>query len=239
MRTAALAEMLEVTKETIRRDLDRLETEGKLTRTHGGALSLEVPSSELSFTARDHLNVEEKRAIAREAVGLIRGGDSILLDASSSALQLSRHLPAIPLTVITNALEVVAELQGRDHITVLLTGGRLDSRSLSTVGPLADIGIRQYHVNKMFFSCRGIDPERGLSEASDEHARLKRVMLELADTTILLADHTKFGLRSTFYFAEMSEVDILVTDSAVDSSILSTCRERGPEIIVAEASGNS
>ncbi len=233
VRTAEVARSLSVTEETVRRDLEKLETDGKLNRTHGGAMRGESGRRDLPFTSRESMNVAEKRSIARHALRHIETGDTILLDASSTALELARQLPGRAITVLTNSLKVAFELCEREHVTVVMIGGVVGGRSLSCVGPLSDHAIECYNVQKAFFSCRGVDAARGLSESDDEQARFKRRILALSERSFLLADHTKLSLRSSFFFAHASEMDILITDREPAPDFSEAMRAGGVEIQIA------
>jgi len=230
IRTGEVASSLNVTEETIRRDLEKLESDGQLVRTHGGALVTEKHRRELPFYEREGTLMEEKRRMAEAALRRIEAGDTIAVDASSTALQLVKLLPDMPLTVLTNAMQVVVELSTREQVKVISTGGLLQHGSLSFNGALAEMALERYHVNRLFFSCRGVDPVRGLSEAHDEGARLKRKMLELADEAILLADNSKLGLRSSFYFAGVGEADLLLTDAGADRSVVGDLEKAGLKV---------
>lgn len=234
VRVTTLARDFDVTEETIRRDLDKLEGDGKLVRTHGGALPTRSERSELPFMERETQQLEAKNAIGRLAVKLVQEGDTIMLDASSTAYQLSRLLPDIAITVVTNALAIVTELASRRKVRTMCVGGRLDPVSFSLVGPMAFQSLDGYHVNKLFLSCRGIDLQRGLSVASEEQALLKRKMASFADQRILLADHSKFGVKATYFFGGLDDIDRVITDAATDVRLLSELRNAGVQVDVAE-----
>ena len=237
VRTGEIARALRVAEETIRRDFEKLEAEGRLVRTFGGALRGEPERRDLPFTSREQMNVAEKRRIARRAQEFIAEGDTIFLDASSTVLELARCLPDRPLTVLTSALQVALELASRPAIQVVMLGGALTQQSLSCVGPLADHALECYHVQKAFLSCRGVDVRRGLSESNDEQARLKRKTLSLAERSYLLADHTKLPLKSLFFFAQPGEIDVLVTDRAPEPALAAALKKAGVEIAIAAKSG--
>lgn len=138
IRVSELSRLCGVTEETIRRDLDKLEKEGRLKRSHGGAVSIKDPQPETPYSEREITNVEEKRMIAREAVKHIRPKDRIILDASTTAWYMASIIPDIPLTVLTNSIKVSLELSAKQQIEVISTGGILTAKSLSYVGPLAE-----------------------------------------------------------------------------------------------------
>lgn len=234
VRVASLARELSVTDETIRRDLERLDQEGKLIRIHGGALPPEKDRRDLPFGVREAVNLEAKRSIAQYAVRHIADGDVIALDASSTAREMARVIPDIPLTVVTNSIAVVAALVDRVRVRVISTGGVLDAPSLSYIGPLAEQALSRFHVKKLFLSCQGIDFERGLSVTADEHAGIKRRMMELADTTFLLVDHSKFGVKAVEFFAPLSDVDVVLTDAGLDPALKEQLESVGLVVEIAD-----
>jgi len=222
VRVVELAGSLDVAEETIRRDLEKLDRDGRLLRTHGGALRLANGTEELPFTVRTVTRQKQKRAIAALAVKQIVPGDVIALDASSTVNELAQLIPDMPLTVVTNSLTAIASLQGRPQIRVVGTGGILDAPSRSFVGTLAEKALEQFNMNRLFFSSKGVDLARGLSVVDDNHAGIKRRMIELSTQVCLLVDSSKFGVSSVEFFAGLDEVDILFTDGAAGGEIEET-----------------
>lgn len=234
VRVTNLARRLGVTEETIRRDLEKLGAEGLLVRIHGGAISVNDERQDIPFEVRKATNLAQKRAIAQRAVEMIHEGDVIALDASTTALELARLIPDMPITVVTNALSIVSALLDRKLVKVVSTGGQLDSDSACFVGSMAEAGLARFSLSRVFLSCKGVDLERGLSEANDEHASIKKSMLDLADRVYLLADHSKFALRSMVFFAQASAVDTLITDAGTEASVIAACESMGVEVEVAD-----
>lgn len=235
VRVNQLAERFSVAEETIRRDLDKLSESGQLARTHGGALSVRSDRSDLPLTVRKGKHSTEKHHIAKLALPHIQPNDVVAFDASTTALELVCLLPDIPLTVITTAVDVVRLLADRKNIQVICSGGTLDQKSLSFLGPIAENTLEQFSINKAFLSAKGIDLERGFSEASPTHASIKRRLMELADCSYILADHSKFGVRSMAYFANLQAVDVLITDNGIESSVLDALSEAGLKVEVASS----
>lgn len=233
VRVADLAREMSVTEETIRRDLERLDQQGRLVRIHGGALPLEQDRRDLPLGIRETVNADAKRRIAAAAARHIREGDVIGLDASSTARELARALSDIPLTVVTNSFANIACLTDRLRTRVISTGGVLDTASLSYLGAIAEFTLSKFHVNKLFFSCQGVDPQRGLSVTADEHAGIKRRMLDISDTAILLADSTKFGVQAVEFFAPLDELDLIITDALPPRGVQEACQAAGVEIEIA------
>lgn len=226
IRVSELSEIFEVTEETIRRDLDKLEQAGRLRRSHGGAIRVQEHQSEIPYSEREVTRMKEKQMMAIKAASMVQPRDRILLDASSSAWYLAAALPDMPLTVLTNSIKVSLELATKDKIEVVCTGGILTRRSLSYVGPLAEQALEQYYVNKAFLSCKGVHLERGLTESNELHARLKQKMIGMADEVILLADSSKFGQQDFAQVTSLHEVQMLVTDDQADPSLLRTIQDR-------------
>ncbi len=209
-----LAKQFDVTPETIRGDLLKLEKQGILVRTYGGATIVPSSGSELSYTERDVVNAEAKQKIGVRAAKMIRDGETIFLDASTSALYLARNIKDKKgITVITNSSKVVAELADCENIKIICTGGRLSSRNMSYVGRFAENMIRENLVaNKCFFSCRGVRLDRGLVDVSEDEAEIKRAMIDASGSAIFLCDHTKLGKTAIPIIAPLSSLDTLITD---------------------------
>lgn len=234
VRVSELSELCGVTEETIRRDLDKLEREGKLKRSHGGAVRIMDQQPETPFSEREIMNVAEKKNIAAKTVKYIRPNDRIALDASTTSWYVAQSLPDMPLTVLTNSIQVALELSGKKQIEVLSTGGILSSRSLSYVGPLAEANLDPYHVNKAFISSSGVHLAKGISDPNELQARFKRKLIGLADEVFLMADYSKFGVQAFAQIAPLALIDRLITDSRTDAEVLSLLAEQGIEIIQLE-----
>ncbi|QTN00518.1 DeoR family transcriptional regulator [Sediminibacillus dalangtanensis] len=232
IRVSELSRIFSVTEETIRRDLEKLETEQKLARSHGGAVSI-IPdeSAELSFSEREITNVKEKKEIANEAAKYVIEGDKIMLDASTTAWYLAKALPDIPVTVLTNSIKVAMELSSRKEVTVISTGGTLLSKSLSYVGPLAESSLDTYHVNKAFISCKGFHLDKGISESDEQQARIKKKMMDNADSVFIMIDHSKFGVRAFSRLSGIEAIDHVITDGKVDTAILQQLSDRSLNLI--------
>ncbi|UOF89841.1 DeoR/GlpR family DNA-binding transcription regulator [Fodinisporobacter ferrooxydans] len=220
IRVSELSDVCQVTEETIRRDLDRLEQAGRLLRSHGGAVSIKDQQPEIPYFEREVTHAEEKKRIALEAIRRIQPNDRILLDASTTAWYMASNIPDIPLTVLTNSIKVATELSSKEKIEVISTGGILAQRSLSFVGPLAERSLDSYHVDTVFLSCKGIHLERGISESNELQAKVKQKMISIADQVILLADATKFGVQAFARVADLTLVDAIITDNRISQETL-------------------
>lgn len=213
-----LAKQFDVTSETIRGDLEKLEKQGVLVRTYGGATLVDVNEPEIEITQRDTINFAGKQSIGRQAAAMIKDGETIFLDASTSALHLARNLKdKRGITVITNADKIVSELASCDHITVISIGGRLTPRNMSFVGRVAEQTIRtNYFANKFFFSCRGVTLSRGLMDSSEGEAEVKKAMMECSESAIFLCDHKKLGRLGVPVISSIDRIDCMITDVMLD-----------------------
>ncbi|MCM3782740.1 DeoR/GlpR family DNA-binding transcription regulator [Neobacillus mesonae] len=235
IRVSELSTLCQVTEETIRRDLDRLEKEGRLKRSHGGAVRIRLSSEhiETPYREREVTHAVEKRNIALEALKYIEPGDRILLDASTTAWYTARSMPDIPLTVLTNSVRVVTELSSKKQIEVIATGGQFVSESMSFVGPLAERSLETYHVDKLFLSCQGVHLERGISETNELQARVKQKMIGMSDQIILLADSSKFGVQAFTHVSGLEKVSRIITNQDMSEGILRVLSERSIHVTIA------
>ncbi|OCT11812.1 DeoR family transcriptional regulator [Paenibacillus pectinilyticus] len=230
IRVTELSELCQVTEETIRRDLDRLEAEGKLMRSHGGAVSVKEAQTEVPFMERETAHADFKNRIAKEAVSHIQEGDRIILDASTTAWYMAKMIPDMAITIITNSMKVALEVSGKEKIQVISTGGLLSPKSLSYVGPLSERSLDMYHAHKLFLSCKGVHVQRGISESNELQALIKRKMISIADETYLLADHSKFGMQDLTQVADWSDIQHVITDRLTSKDALARIREKGVNV---------
>jgi len=235
VRTADVARALGVTEETVRRDFEKLESDGVLQRSHGGAVRIEAQRREFPVRERAAQNAAAKRHIAQAALKLIHPGQTVFFDPSTTIQELARQLVEQPLTVLTNSLQIAMILAEKPTIKTVLVGGNLMPNSLSCVGWGAEQSLDLYRVDSAFISCRGIDPERGLSEATEEQARLKRLVLERAEAAYLLADASKCGLASNYFFTRNSGIDAWITDAPPPEPLKASLTAQGVRIEVIAA----
>lgn len=233
VRVTELAQRFDVTEETIRRDLDKLESDGKLVRSHGGAVI--QGEAETPYWQREFVNAQQKDAIAREAAKILEEGDTLILDASSTSWFLARRLPDFPLTVITNSLQVMLVLGERAHCKVISPGGTLVHASLSFVGSEAQLALRRYHARRLFMSCRAFDLQRGACDISEEQAMVRRVMMEISDECNLLMDSSKLGLRSLSVIAPPTAFTRIITDDKADPEFCHSMQQLGLALVRAES----
>lgn len=215
MLVTELAKQFDVTAETIRNDLYKLEKQGVLIRTYGGATLVESgPTDNMTITERDTVSYEEKQRIGKRAAQMIRAGETVFLDASTSAWHLARNIKdKRGITVITNASKIVSELAECEGISVICTGGELTPRNMSYIGRIAERTIKEnYFANKCFFSCRGVSLAHGLSDSSEDEAEIKKAMIKNSESVIFLCDHNKLGRIGVPSIAGLDAVDCFITD---------------------------
>ncbi|MFN8505685.1 DeoR/GlpR family DNA-binding transcription regulator [Kouleothrix sp.] len=209
-----LSQRYAVSGATIRADLRALAEQGLLARTHGGAVLIERASRELSFDARRHQQPDAKQRIGRAAAALVCPGEAIVLDTSSTALELARALrDQRELTILTNSLAVVDELFEAPQIAVVLLGGMLRRGSRSLVGHDGLGPLRRYTIGHGFFGAHGLAPDAGLTDVSPAEAEVKRALVGACRSVVALLDATKLGQVGAAAFAPASQVDVLVTDA--------------------------
>lgn len=226
-----LSEELGVTEETVRRDLEKLEQQDALRRTHGGALPMD-DSMELSFEKRKNVNVEVKQRLAHRAVEFIASGDTVFLDASTTTFFMSRELKKMKnITIVTNSIRIVNELAGHEGIRVIAVGG-LVSGNQSFVGTLAESNIREnYFANKMFFSSRGITEEAGILESNEQECTIKQIMIANSKQRFYLCDQTKIGRVGFVKLATLEQIDYFLTDAALSKDWKQQFEEYKTEVI--------
>ncbi|MGA0900581.1 MAG: DeoR/GlpR family DNA-binding transcription regulator [Luteolibacter sp.] len=234
LRTTETAEKLGVTDETVRKDFELLERRGELKRIHGGASKLERVRPDLSFVERQAVMRAEKQAIAKLAASRIQPGETIFLDASSTALTLTEYLPEdMPLTILTNALNVFTALADRPMLDLMSTGGLFDARSRSFIGLTAERVLQRYNIHRMFLSGSGLHVGRGVSESNARQAAFKERVVAHAEDVVFMADHSKLGRKASFFFAELGELSCVITDCAADLEIRHEIENSGTEVLVA------
>lgn len=213
-----LAVGLGVSETTVRRDLHDLEVHGRLKRTHGGAVALEVATFEPSLQDKVVLYPEEKINIARIAIERIYPGDAILLDAGATTLEIAKRLPDVEMTVVTNSLSIAHVLSSYRKLNLFVLGGELGRTTGALVGPMAVQMLRQLNVDKVFLGATAIDLERGITTHNPMEAATKRAMIRAAKEVLLVADSSKLGQISLVKFCEIADVHTFVTNNPLPTA---------------------
>jgi DeoR family transcriptional regulator of aga operon len=218
----------QVSQITIRKDLEVLQGRGLLHRTHGGAL---VPSSgalsDPSLQEKEKLHRTEKMRIAQAAVRLVEEGQSILLDSGTTTMAIARALRHFrKLTVITNAVNIAAEL-ANSEIEVILTGGTVRKNSFSLVGPLAEETLRHLSADTLFLGVDGFDTRLGLSTPNLQEAKVNRVMVEISRKVVAVCDSSKFGRRSLSTIVPPNAIHHVITDKKISKMDIQNLKDTG------------
>lgn len=227
-----LAEDLEVTSETIRRDLTVLERAGVLRRVHGGAIPVERLGFEPALAARDAVMTVEKERIAKAALAELPEEGSVIIDAGTTTERLADALPLDrELTVVVNAPPLATSLATRPNLTVLMLGGRVRRRTLATVDDWNLQQLSQLHVDVAFMGTNGLSLECGFTTPDPAEASVKRSMIAAARRAVVLADHTKIGNDYLARFATIADIETLITDNAVDLGLVGDFEQAGLRVV--------
>lgn len=208
-----LRSVYQVSEETIRRDLSRMESEGLLDKTYGGAFIKGGMHREIPFSLRNVAYLQAKEAIGRRCASMVEDGDTVFLDASTTALHVAGALlDRKNLVVISNALAVAYTLSESPDIKVISIGGTLRKTSLTCTGRAAEDAISTYFADKLFFSCDGVHRHNGVTDANENEAEIRKAMLRQSERRFLIADNTKFGRTSFALIDKFDNIDAVIVD---------------------------
>ena len=223
-----LSQKFNVSEETIRRDLDKLDRDGLAVKSYGGAVINENTSIDMPFNVRKKKNVTGKQKMAEIIAGLIEDGDHITLDASTTAIFIAKAIKQKQrLTVLTNSIEVIIELSDVSDWNIISSGGKLKEGYLALVGTNAIDVFSSYNVEKAIISGKGIDMDKGLTDSSEEFAKPKEIMLRSAQKKIVAVDQSKFDVVAFSKIADFRNIDIVVTDAKPSEDWLDLFEEKG------------
>jgi DeoR family transcriptional regulator of aga operon len=232
-----LAQHLNVSTATIRRDLAILERKGLLRRSHGGALPIEPALYEpfrhvSTFSEQEQHNTSEKRRIGLAAAELILDGETIAFGAGTTTTQVARSIRHRKgLTVMTNAVNIAMELSHRDDIKVFVTGGWLSGSWFALVGTTAQERAKEVFVDKVFVGVDGIHPEHGLTTNYPDQASIHRTLLQQAHQRIVVADHRKIGVTGISVISPPSSIDTFITDKRASDQVIAPFLANGTKVI--------
>jgi DeoR family fructose operon transcriptional repressor len=231
---AALANQLDVTPETVRKDLTALERHGLLRRVHGGAIPLENLGFEPKLAVRQERYTAEKERIAKRALDELPAEGTVLLDSGSTTQLVAELLPYDrELTVVTNSVSIAGVLAQRENVSLYLIGGRVRGRTLAAVGEWAVGALAAVSVDVAFLGTNGVSVRRGLTTPDQDEAATKRAMATAGRRIVALCDHTKFGADHFAQFAALADVDTIITDSGLDDDTVAEVAAAGPEVVLA------
>jgi len=232
----ALCNQLSVSLATVRRDLEKLEQQGLLRRTHGGAVPIEPLFYEAfrhNQSFQDELGryADEKRRIARAASELVSQGDMVAITAGTTTIEVVRSLHSVSgITVVTNTVNVAMELSTRKDINVFMTGGLLRGDWFSLVGPAASATMERVFVNIMFIGANGIDAQKGLTCFNADEAEINCTMVRQAKRRIAVADHSKLGVVTDWLICPTDAIEMLITDDGATEKMIAPFLEKGVKV---------
>lgn len=224
-----LAEQVDASVSTVRRDLGALENGGNIRRTHGGARLVNPRTDEFAFNARDTHQLPEKEAIGKACADLILPGQTVIIDAGTTAYHVARYLEPKKPQIITNSLPVANQFSAATLVETIVTGGVLYPRLGVLVGPLAVETLSHMHADVAVMGAGGITSE-GVFNSHALLIEIQRAMMRAAQKVIFCLDHTKLGRRTVARLCGLEDVGTLVTDADADLDTLAAFREAGVEV---------
>ncbi len=230
-----LSSLFGVSEATIRRDLEELDSLGRVRRTHGGAVRAERVTHERPMMQRVTDNPTEKGQIGKAATQMIQNGETIFLGSGTTVVEIARNLPPdIQLTVITNSLPVVNALAPHPGIGLIVIGGSLRPSELSMVGHVAEQAIREFRADRVFLGMYAINIEQGFTNDYPPEIMTDRAILGIAPQVVILADHSKFNRVSSMLVAPVTAAQIIITDQTTPEGTATQLEELGIEVIRAK-----
>jgi DeoR family transcriptional regulator of aga operon len=229
-----LVKRFSISAVTVRSDLDALASIGAIVRSHGGAVRRLEATQDYPLRTKETLHHIEKVRIGKAAAELVRAGETIILDSGSTTAEIARHLKKLKLpslTVITNALNIAAELADHAGISLMMIGGLLRPISCSFVGPQAEAMMNDFHADRLFLAVDGFDLENGPSTPDVLEAQLNNVMIRSAKEVNVVADFSKLGRRSVSKIGPFDRVRRLITDKRAAPEFTEGLRKKGIEVI--------
>lgn len=227
-----LSDVLNVSKVTVRRDLDELNDAALLIKTFGGALSKDnMLTAEIPSSKKTNLCVEEKRRIGTVCAEMVEDGDVVILDSGTTTLEIARRITEKHITVITSDLNIAMLLAPHTAVTVFLAGGIVDPNVYVTIGNEAERLFSQLYANKTFLGADALSLEHGITDRAYAQLPIKRAMLSAGQRKILAADHTKFEKEVFAQVCQLSTIDTLVTDR-IDPTYQEALQAAGVEVML-------
>ncbi|MCM3749983.1 DeoR/GlpR family DNA-binding transcription regulator [Paenibacillus pasadenensis] len=230
-----LADEFNVSAETIRRDLERLDNDGKLKKVYGGAVKVRADSSELPFEQKTQINAAQKAAIGKYAAAMINYGDTVMLGNGTTMLEVIRNLgDRADVTIVTHSAPAMLLAMEVFPGRIIFTGGELNKHQKTTSGPLSELMLDQLRVNKTFLSAGGLSLKDGVTDYALSEATISRKMIERADETIFLADSSKFGKATFAKICSLDDVYSIVTDRECPEEWQNNLNDRDIAIFIAD-----
>ena len=228
-----LSEIFNVSEVTIRNDLTKLEEKDLLIRTRGGGIKTQWVSIDYHLKEKAKRHLIEKQAIGKKTIELIKDNDTIILDSGTTTLEVAKNLSIFKnITVITNALNIISQLIHYPNIKVIVLGGNLRNSSLSMIGPIADVNLKNYYCDKFIMGVDSINSQHGISTPTIEEAHLNRLMIDISKEVIVVTDSSKFLRRSFAFIAPITKINTIVTDSKISASDLQNLQSANIRTII-------
>lgn len=235
VRTSQLVECLDVSIETVRRDLDYLKKRGLLKKIHGGAIQPHKfdTTNIINYSSRERKNIQEKQEMAKIAVKSINVGDIIALNSSTTNLEIAKLIKDKfdSLTVVTNSLPIAKELANAKEITLILAGGIYNKNEYAFLGEITAKFLSNFSVDKCFISVGGISLKKGVTDFLMGEVLVERKMIEISEETIFLADSSKIEVNSLIKTCDIEENNFIITDSKLDDKVKKDYLKNGIKII--------
>lgn len=234
--TDQLAIAFDVSKVTIRRDIDILADKGLLIKTHGGAVALtNTLLHEIPYSSKAEVNLAAKKKIGLTASAMIEDGDIIILDSGSTTLEIAKNIEKSNVTVLTNDIKIAMELAHKKNVHVIVCGGNLNSPVYTLTGNLSVDFFKRLHVNKTFLGCDALDLEFGISNRTYEEVDIKTAMIHAAEEVIMVTDNSKLDKKVFCYLCDISTIDKLVINQ-LDERHRKAFMEKGVELVLTNES---
>lgn len=229
-----LSDRFKVSEATIRRDLQEMDSKKLLKKTHGGAVEIDITNFEPSFIDKKDERSEEKHLIAKYAANMIKDGDTIILDSGTTTLELCKSITAENVTVITNSIDIAAELVNRNDVKLILTGGVLRHTTRAMVGYVCEEMLKNFRVDKAFIGANGISLNKGITTPDITEAQAKKAMINSANKAIIVADNSKLENICFSFVCPISEVGTIITSGNISKEVVNDFMRQGVEFIVSE-----
>ena len=232
VRVAELSKLYSVSEVTIRTDLEFLESQGQLSRVHGGAVGTGKLYANMDLSERYMTNAVSKRALAVAAAELIENNDTIMMNAGTTLAYVLHCIQGKKnISIVTNSIQNALEISSYPGVNVILLGGEIDAKYQFTFGNDARVQLERYHANKCILSVDGIDRADGLTLYYANESSIVRAMIEASEEVIVVADSSKLGRSAFSRIASLEDIDILVTGRKDSSEEITALREMGKEVI--------
>lgn len=233
VRVTELSEYFKVSEATIRRDLQEMEEKKLLKRTHGGAVKFDITNFEPSFLDKKNKKNKEKIDIGKLAAGMVKDGDTIILDSGTTTLEIARYINAQNITVITNSVDIAVELMNKEKVDLIIAGGIIRNSTRAMVGHICENTYKNFRVDKAFIGANGISINQGITTPNFIEAQAKKAMINCANKVIVTADDSKFGNVCFSLICPIEKVTSIVTSGDVAEETIDNFKSIGIDIKIA------